>query len=348
MSLGEGSTPLVHAKRLGEALGFHRLFLKDETREPTGSFKDRPLSVAVTRARQEGFSRVATASSGNASSAAAAYSSRAGFRCYVMVQDGSPLDKIMQTLVYGAVVIAVKRLFAGTLEELSDTLRKVSDHLHAYNVFCWTPINPYTLEGSKSISYEICEQMGWEPPDFVVTPTAGGDNLTAQWKGYREFERLGIVDSLPRMVAVQAHGASPLVKAWERKLDHVERIDDPTTVASGLRAAYSGDHALRAIRESKGLAVAVSDESIVESERLLARTEGIWVEPSSATTIAAVSKLREQGILDGSDTVVCTLTGSGFKDFRATESFITPPTVVDYEINRILSAFDQLVENAKS
>jgi threonine synthase len=336
ISLGEGGTPLIRARKLGELLGLTQLYLKDETRNPTGAFKDRALSVLISRAKQEGFSTVMTASSGNASSACAAYSARAGLKCYVLFQDGSPACKILQTTLYGALGLRVKKLFAGTPNNLTALLKEVSTSLRAYNSFCWALINPYALEGIKTIAYEVTQDLGWTEPDFVVTPSGGGDNLAGQWKGYVEFKKLGLMGRLPKMVCVQPEGAAALVGAWERHVDHVDPIQDPKTVASGLRAAYSGDHALKTLYDSDGLAIRVQDEQIVEWEKNLARYEGVWVEPSSATALAGLKVLKDRGVIDSSDLVVCTLTGAGFKDMDIAGKIGYIPLSVDREIQPVI------------
>jgi threonine synthase len=347
ISIGEGATPLIKARRLGKLLGLNQLYLKDETRNPTGAFKDRAFSVLVSRAKQEKFSTIVTASSGNSSSASAAYSARAGLKCYVLFQEGSPAAKIVQTTLYGAVGLRVRKLFAGTPDDLTALLREVSERLRAYNAFCWALINPYALEGIKTISYEVAQDLSWRGPDFVVTPTGGGDNLAGQWKGYVEFKKLDLINGLPKMICVQPEGAAALARSWEQHLNHVESVQEPRTVASGLRAAYSGDHALRALYGSDGSAIKVSDEEVVEGEKTLARTEGLWVEPSSATAVAGLRKLKDTGVIESDDLVVCTLTGAGFKDMEIAGKIGTLPVVVDRDIKQVIQALDSLVDFAQ-
>lgn len=342
ISLQEGGTPLIKSKRLNMDFGIRELYLKDETRNPTGSFKDRPLSVVISKALEEGARSIVTASTGNAAASAAAYSSLADLLCYVLFQLGSPTDKILQAVMYGAKIVAVENLFKGKPGKLEEILKGLQERLNSYNAFCWAPFNPYPLEGSKTISYEVCEQLMWKAPDVVVSPVGGGDNLAGQWKGYKEFRELGLIDELPRMIGVQAEGAAPLVKAWKEKKKKVEPIRRAETIASGLKTSYSGTHALQAIYESKGSAVTVSDEDILEAEKELARKEGIWAEPSSTVVIAALATLIEEGLIEKSETVLCTITGSGFKDLRAARDLCKKPVSVRFDINDIVKAIQRV------
>ena len=341
ISLGEGGTPLIKAARLSAILGTN-LMLKDESRNPTGSFKDRAISVAVTWALQQGAKRLVSASSGNAAAAVAAYSARAGLDCFLLFDSKSPPTKHLQPLVYGAKGVSVKNLFRGTPQDLSELLYKLSQRLDAYNVFCWALVNPYTLEGNKTIAYEICEALEWSPPDAVVVPVGGGDNLAAEWKGFKEMVEMGLIDRLPKMIGVQSSKADPLVRAWRSGSETVTPIEEPSSIASGINVPYSGDHALKAIRESQGVAVSVDDEDILLAEKEIARLEGIWVEPSSAATVAAVAKLVNAGILSKDDSVICVLTGSGLKDTEAAKK-ITPSLLeVERDAEAILRALKRI------
>jgi threonine synthase len=341
ISLGEGGTPLIKATRLSTILDANVL-LKDESRNPTGSFKDRAISVAVTWAVQQGAKRLLSASSGNAAAAVAAYSAKAGLDCFLLFDSKSPPTKHLQPLVYGAKGLSVKNLFRGTPQDLIELLSVLSRRLDAYNVFCWALVNPYTLEGNKTIAYEICEALGWNPPDAVIVPVGGGDNLVAEWRGFKEMLELGLINRLPKMVGVQSSRADPLVRAWRNGSETIAPIEEPSSIASGINVPYTGDHTLKAIRDSKGVAVSVDDEEILLAEKEIARSEGIWVEPSSAAAVAAVPKLVNSGILTRDDTVVCILTGSGLKDTGAAKRFTPSVVEVDRDVGAILHVLKQI------
>jgi len=316
--------------------------LKDESRNPTGSFKDRAISVAVTWALQQRAKRLVSASSGNAAAAVAAYSAKAGLDCFLLLDSKSPPTKHLQPLVYGAKGVSVKNLFRGTPQDLSELLYVLSQRLDAYNVFCWALINPYTLEGNKTIAYEICEALEWNPPDVVVVPVGGGDNLVAEWKGFNEMLELGLINKLPKMVGVQSSKADPLVRALRSGSETITPIEEPSSIASGINVPYTGDHTLKAIRESQGVAVSVDDEAILLAEKVIARLEGMWVEPSSAASVAAVPKLVNSGILSKDDTVVCVLTGSGLKDTNVAKKFTTDVIEVERDVEAIVRALKRI------
>ncbi|MEM2884394.1 MAG: threonine synthase [Nitrososphaerales archaeon] len=341
VSLGEGGTPLHKASRLTAILGTN-VMLKDESRNPTGSFKDRAISVAVSWAIEQGAKRLVSASSGNAAASVAAYSAKAGLDCYLLFDSKSPPTKHLQPTVYGAKGLSVKNLFTGTPQDLSELLYTLSNRLDAYNIFCCALINPYTLEGNKTIAYEICEALNWSAPDAVVVPVGGGDNLVAEWKGFKEMLGMGLIDKLPKMVGVQSTKADPLVKAWKSGSETVAPIETPSSIASGINVPYTGDHTLKAIRESKGAAVAVDDEEILLAEKEIASLEGVWVEPSSASAVAAVPKLVESGIVSKDDVVVCVLTGSGLKDTDAARKFTPTVQKVNRDLEEIMRAFKRM------
>ena len=215
------------------------------------------------------------------------------------------------------------------------------EKLGAYNVFCWSLVNPYTIEGLKTCAYEICEELQWKSPDVVIVPVGGGDNLVGQWKGYKEMHRLGLVNNKPRMIGVQSSSADPLTKAWRTGSSRVNSISSATSIASGINVPYSGDHALSAIKESNGAAVSVDDEDIVRAEKDLAIYEGVWVEPSSSTVIAALPKILAEGLVDKDETKVCVLTGSGLKDMKTAKLIVQQTEIVDKEIEKIISAFEK-------
>ncbi len=316
ITLGEGGTPLIEAKNLARELGMKQLWLKDETRNPTLSFKDRPMSVGISKAVEFGAKAVVTASSGNAATALAAYSAKAGIDCYAFVPTEAPLAKLAQLSIHGARAMRVKAQGAGdpTYELMHASWKK----------FGWHPIpsggafNPYQPEGSKTISYEICEQLGWEVPDWVMIPVGAGTLLSGNAKGYSEFERLGVIDGVPRLAGIQSEGCAPLVKGFREGTDpyQIPTWEKPKTIAGGLVDPYpwDADTAIPAVKNSKGTMDAVADDEILAAEKMLAKSEGIFAEPSGAAGLAGLKKLLEVGAIDRSDRVVIEVTGGGLKD----------------------------------
>ena len=313
-SLGEGDTPLLRSNTLAERVGLSNLFFKNEAVNPTGSFKDRGAVIAVARALEDRAPGLLTASTGNAAAALAAYCAFQRLRCLVLFSWGSPLSKLRQALAYGAHCIQVKGLFDGEPGTFIQLLIGLSKRLGLDLAFFWAPINPYLLEGMKTIAYEIVAQMGGRVPDAVICPVGGGDGLAGQWRGYQDLQRAGVIHRLPRMIGVQPSGAAPLVASFQQGVDRVLPIKEAHTVASGLRVTFSGDHALRAIQSSGGTAIAVEDSQILKFQRLMPRLEGIWVEPSGVVGVAALPTLIEAGLIRPEERVVCIMTGAGFKD----------------------------------
>lgn len=313
-SLGEGDTPLLRSENLAEMVGLSSLFLKNEAVNPTGSFRDRGAVVGVARALADGARGLLTASTGNAAAALAAYCVPQGLRCLVLFSQGSPLSKLRQALAYGARCLQVRGLFDGEPRAFIQLLMGLSQWLSLELAFFWAPINPYLLEGMKTIAYEIVAQMGGQVPDAVICPVGGGDGLVGQWRGYQELYQAGVIQRLPRMVGVQPRGAAPLVVSFQQGVDRVLPIKEAHTIASGLRVTFSGGHALRAIRASDGTAIAVEDSQILKFQELLARLEGVWVEPSGAVSVAALPSLVAASLIHPEERVVCILTGAGFKD----------------------------------
>ena len=326
VSMGEGGTPLIRAENLASEFGIDNLYLKNDTVNPTFSFKDRSCSLIVSKALEEGARTVGLMSDGNNGVSAAAYCAKAGIECYVFMPASSVSAKITHVLFYGGKVILVDG-FAYDAGMLS---------MQACAKYGWTnisqikPLNPYPTEAHRSISYEICEQLGWKAPDWLLTPTASGDSIGGQWKGYKEFHQLGFVDNRPRMVAVQAEGADPVVRAFGQNKEwfQVEPFE-PKTISDALVAGnVVGSWALNSLRESNGEAVAVSDEETLHAQKLLAESEGIFVEPSSAVPIMGLKKLIDEGVIDESETVVCVLTGSGLKVMDVAETLVKKPVPI--------------------
>jgi len=337
VTLGEGGTPLLEARNLARELGMKHLWLKDETRNPTSSFKDRPMSVGVSRAVEFGAKVVVTASSGNAAIALSAYSAKAGIECYAFVPAGVPSPKLAQLSIYGAHVIRAKPKGIG---DPSYKLMRM-----AHERYGWHPVpscgafNPYHPEGSKTMSYEICEQLGWQAPDWVVVPTGAGTLLSGNAKGYSEFKQLGFINRMPRLVAIQAEGCAPIVKAFKKGTSpyKIPTWKNPRTVAGGLVDPYpwDADTAIPAVKTSKGTTETVSDEEILAAEKLLAETEGIFAEPSGAAGLAGLRKLLDMGLVDRSDVVVLEVTGGGLKDQKTATQLVKEAPTIEPELEQL-------------
>jgi len=301
ITLNEGNTPLVESYQLVEKLGAGKLYFKFEGMNPTGSFKDRGMVVAVAKAKEEGRAVVMCASTGNTSASAAAYAQRAGLSCIVLIPQGKiALGKLSQALMHGARVLAVQ----GNFDDALSIVRYITSH---YPVALVNSLNPYRIEGQKTAAFEVVEWLG-ESPDYLALPVGNAGNITAYWKGFKELKEKGKITSLPRMLGFQAEGAAPLVSG--------KPVSNPQTVATAIRignpASWKG--AISARDESGGLIEAVSDEEILQAQRMLAEEEGIFVEPASAASFAGVLKKSEEGFFTGRETVVCVLTGHGLKD----------------------------------
>ena len=314
VSLGEGNTPLLHAKRLGEMLGLPHLYLKNDTVLPTGSLKDRSNSVGISVAKELGFTTATVISTGNAAASVAAYSAAAGMKSIVMVPSGTAQSKIVQARACGATVIVVDGDFDNDVAKL---------YKSAVQEFGWYDClssNPYRDEGKKSYAYEMVDQLDRQIPDWVIHPTAGGTGIYAMWKGYQEFLSLGWIDRAPRLVAAQSEAAAPIVAAFERGLTDVEPVIARETVAESIQVGNPvslGWRALAALRESGGTAAAASDAEILEAQAFTGCFAGIFAEPAAATSVAVAKKLRAAGIIRPGDVVVCNLTGHGLKQPEA-------------------------------
>jgi threonine synthase len=329
VSLSEGDTPLVLVGRMGAKLGLKGLHVKNEGQNPSGSFKDRGMTVAVTRAVRGGSRLLVCASTGNTAASMAAYAARAGVTAIVTVPAGKVASgKLAQVYAYGAKIVRVEGDFDAALQI---TLR-VAEEIKELSVM--NSVNPYRIEGQKTNAYELYEQLGYKVPGYVVLPVGNAGNISAIWKGFKELREWRISESLPRMVAVQAAGAQPIVEAFEHGRDSVVPVQ-PKTIASAINIGNpaSWRKALAAIRDSKGMALAVTDEETIAARMDLAATEGIFVEPASAVPIAAVKKLR--GKIPSGATVVCICTGNGLKDQESVK--------VQLDSTPLVASSDQLV-----
>ncbi len=300
VTLGEGGTPLLHAERLGRELGVD-LHLKLELCNPTGSFKDRGMCMAVARAVEDGSHTLICASTGNTSASAAAFAAAAGMQCVVVVPAGKiAAGKLLQAQIAGARVICIDGNFDQGLEAVRDLANRPGYALV-------NSVNPYRIEGQKTAAFEVCEDLG-KAPDWLCIPVGNAGNITSYWRGFNEWRNLGRVDTLPRLLGVQAAGAAPLVLGHD--------VENPETIASAIRIVKPAriDEALVAIQESSGSIIARTDEELLEAYRLIPGMTGVFCEPASAISVAGLIEARETGLIHEGATVVCVLTGHGLKD----------------------------------
>jgi threonine synthase len=311
VTLGEGFTPLVQAARLGRSLGLSRLFIKDESLNPTNSFKARGLSVAVTRARTVGARVLSVPSAGNAANAMAAYAACAGLEAKVFMPKDVKVPFIRECELYGADVTLVD----GLITDAGRVAAERGGPLGWYDVS--TLKEPYRIEGKKTMGYELAEQLGWRWPDWIVYPTGGGTGIVGMWKAFEEIETLGWVPRgrRPRMVSVQAEHCAPIIRAFEQGAERAEMWQNARTCADGLRVPKAiGDFLiLRAIRESGGTAVAVSDEDMVRDMKVIGALEGVSAAPEGGATLSALRRLQADGLVKPDDTVVLFNTGGALK-----------------------------------
>jgi len=316
VTLGEGNTPLIRATRLAQKIapGID-LYLKFEGMNPTGSFKDRGMTMAISKAVESGAKAVICASTGNTSASAAAYGARAGLAVYVLIPAGKiAMGKLSQAMMHQATVIQIEGNFDQALTIVKEL--SVSHHIELVN-----SLNPYRIEGQKTAAMEVCDQLG-DAPTIHVLPVGNAGNITAYWKGYQEYHAANLSTKLPRMIGFQASGAAPIV------LGHI--VENPQTVATAIRIGNpaSWQSALNAVKESSGAIDSVTDEEILQAYRTVAATEGVFCEPASAASVAGVMKLSKQGGLREGETVVCTLTGHGLKDADTAISVSVQPKTV--------------------
>ena len=327
ISLSEGNTPLISAERLVEKLGGEfELFLKFEGLNPTGSFKDRGMCMAVTKAVENGAKAIVCASTGNTSAAAAAYAARAGIKCIVLIPEGKiALGKLAQALMHGAQTISIK----GNFDEALEIVRKLGE-IDGFEIV--NSINPFRIQGQKTAAFEIVDELG-NSPDFHFLPVGNAGNITAYWMGYNEYKSHNISSKLPKMMGWQAKGAAPFVLG--------KPIDNPETVATAIRIGHpaSWDSAIEAANNSGGKIDWVSDEEILDAQRLLARYAGVFCEPASAASIAGLQKSVGKRQIPSGSIVVATLTGHGLKDPDiAIKNSKTETKLVDANLESVLSA----------
>jgi threonine synthase len=304
------------------------VLVKNEGENPTGSFKDRGMTVGVSKALELGVNIVACASTGNTSASLAAYAAKAGLKSMVFIPSGKiALGKLTQAMIHGAQLVQIKGNF-------DDAFKKVI-HLTRTrrNVYLLNSINPYRIEGQKTLAYEIYNQLGKRAPNTVILPVGNAGNISAIWKGLIDLQRLGLLKQLPRMIGIQAENASPIVTAFKRRLKEIQFLDTPETLATAIRigSPVSWKKALNAVYDSKGLMETVSDNEILAAQKLLARLEGLFIEPASATSIAGLKKLTEMRMIDRDEEVICIATGHGLKDPNIVIATSERPIEVDVE-----------------
>jgi threonine synthase len=331
VDLGAGMTPLVRANRLAAELGLGDLWLKNDTANPTHSFKDRVVSVALTVAKGFGYSTVACASTGNLANAVAAHAAHAGLEAYIFIPADLEAGKVVATAIYGPNLIAVK----GTYDDVNRLCSEIAGE------FDWAFVNvnirPYYAEGSKSLAFEIVEQFGWEAPDHVVVPIASGSLLTKIKRGLDEFVKVGLIEGhATRISGAQASGCSPVATAFKSGTDHIRPVK-PATIAKSLAIGNPADgyYAVKVARDTGGAIEDVSDAEVVDGIQLLARTEGIFAETAGGVVIATLRKLCEAGVVRPDERVVALITGDGLKTIeavteRATPTMVIPPRLDDF------------------
>jgi threonine synthase len=329
ITINEGNTPLYRCDRLAKSIGIKDLWVKHEGLNPSGSFKDRGMTVGVTKAVKLGVKGVACASTGNTSASLAIFAAKAGIPCYVLLPKGKvALGKVAQSMMHGAKIFSLRGNF-------DDALRIVRVICEEEKLYLLNSMNPYRLEGQKTIAFEVTEKLEWEVPDRVILPVGNAGNISAIFKGFLELRTLGITSSIPKMTGIQAEGAKPVVNAFKEGKEEIIPEDHPETIASAIRIGnpVNAAKALFAIRDSGGVAESVTDEEITEAQLLLARLEGIGVEPASAASIAGLKKLVALGEIDRDEKIVCITTGHLLKDPERVIKICEAPKEVEADVD---------------
>src|SRR4030066_356991 len=337
VGLYAGFTPLIEAKNLGEELGLNKLYIKNDTvNHPTLSFKDRVVSIALTRAKELGFDTVACASTGNLANSVAAHAAEARLKCFVFIPGDLEAGKILGSLIYQPTVVAVNGNY--------DDVNRLCSEIAAEYKWAFVNINirPYYAEGSKTLAYETAEQLGWTTPDQVVVPAASGSLLTKIWKGFNEMHKIGLIDKVNTKVnGAQAEGCSPIATANKNKTDYVKPVK-PNTIAKSIAIGNPADgyYALKVVLESGGAFDTVTDPEVVDGMKLLARTEGIFAETAGGVTVGVLKKLIESGKIKKKDRTVAYITGNGLKTQEAVINAVGSPVFIDPK----LSAFEKVLK----
>lgn len=337
VGLYTGFTPFFQAKNLGKALGVNNLYIKnDSVNHPTLSFKDRVVSVAVTKAREFGFDVVACASTGNLANSLSAQAAESGLKCYIFIPEDLEAGKVLGTLIYGTHVVGVK----GSFDDANRLCSEIVANFH------WAFVNinlrPFYGDGSKTFGYEIAEQLGWKTPDNIVVPVAGSSLITKIWKAFKEFEDLGLIDKVKtRMFAAQATGCSPVTTAIKEGRDFIKPVK-PNTIAKSIAIGNPADgyYGIKTVSESGGYGEDVTDEEIVEGMKLLAKTEGIFTETAGGVTVWVTKKLIQQGRIGKDELTVISITGNGLKTQEAVMDKIGKPIIIEPSFSSFQKTFN--------
>ncbi len=345
VGMNSGFTPLVQARRLGAELGLKHLYIKDDTvNHPTLSYKDRVVSVAITKAREFGFTTVSCASTGNLATAVAAHAARANLKCFIFMPEGVEAGKIVGSTIYGAQVITIR----GNYDDVNRLCSEIADK------YGWAFVNinlrPYYTEGAKTFGFEVAEQLGWRLPDDIVVPTAGGTILPKIAKAFKELKEVGLLrDAEFKIHCAQAAGSAPVIQALHKGTDLITPVK-PNTIAKSIAIGNPADgfYVLKAVRESGGWGDSASDPEIIDAIKLLARTEGIFAEPAGGTTLAVALKLVNQGRIKRDSVVVVSITGNGYKTLEAVAGAIQQPVIIEARLKDFDALFERLQDGKRA
>ena len=333
VSIDAGMTPLIKAEKLGKALGLNNLYIKNDSVNPTFSFKDRPAGIAVSKAKEFGLSAVGCASTGNLAAATAAHAAKGGFPCYVFAPSDIEHAKIAQALAYGANFIAVD----GTYDDANRIAAQIGDSkgIGIVNI----NMRSYYVEGSKTLAFEVAEQLGWQVPDNLVIPVGSGAMLNAICKGFEELESLSLLDNVSgmHMIAAQPYGCAPIVDAFKKNSTDVVPVENPDTIAKSLAIGDPGDgrYVLKRLKQYNGYAEESTNKEILDAIILLARTEGIFTEPAGGVSVAVLKKMVEEGKIDKNDSTICYVTGNGLKATEVLMEVLSKPKVMQADVSKI-------------
>ena len=330
-----GWSPLYKADRLAQALGLDTLYLKDDGQNPTSSLKDRASALAVVKAREAGADTIACSSTGNAASSLAGNAAAAGLSTYIFVPSRAPRGKVAQLRIFGATVISVE----GSYEDTFELSRAAIDRWGWYNRNA--AINPYLSEGKKTVALEIMEQLSWQVPDYIAISVGDGCTIAGVWKGFKDLYAIGFIDKLPRLISAQSYGCYPINRAIQENKPWEPMEENTIADSISVGVPRNADKALAAIRESKGLAICVTDEEILAAQRLLGRTCGVFGEPAGVTGTAALKKACEQGLIEKDATVVSVVTGNGLKDVANAIKSAGEPLHIEPDLDLMVKSFAQ-------
>ena len=325
-----GWTPLYEIEKLTKETGLQSFWLKDDSRNPTASLKDRASAVGVAKAIELNRNVICTASTGNAASSLSGFAASAGIKTYIFVPETAPEAKVAQLLIYGSNVFLVK----GTYDEAVELCYEAAEEFGWYNRSC--AINPYLIEGKKTVAYEICEQLGWKAPDLAVVAVGDGCSIAGVWKGFLECYKLGLIDRLPKVIGVQAAKSNPVTRAFY-KSTYTFDYERPETIADSISVGIprNGIKALKAVQESGGFMVDVTDDEILKAMKILAQRTGVFGEPAGVTSFAGIMKLQDLGMLNRNDKVVSIVSGSGLKDIKSATKAIGKAASIEPDMNEV-------------